>query len=180
MLCAATAGQWNSSNDSCANECYNATFLFSGNCKKECPEGWLQTTTMQKACVGVTHYASKCTGHQLGPIGIFKELECTKYDFRLDNIDILNRPQCGAHKCFYRSRHDPEVGYVVVPYSAAPHTDVHWLLTESYPYATRLAATYHIRHGLVGPPLIMDLPKLFADQLSKMRSDGDGGDAWRG
>ena len=179
ILCAATAGQWNSSTDSCAKECYNATFLFSGNCKKACPEGWLQTTTMQKACVGVTHYASKCTGHQLGPIGIFKELECTKHDFRLDNIDIrsLNRPQCGVHKCFYRSRHEPGVGYVVVPYGRGGSslddehiTDVHWLLTESYSYATRLATTYHIRHGLVGPPLIMDLPKLFADQLSKARN----------
>ena len=168
MLCAATAGQWNSTNNSCVNECYNATFLFSGTCKEECPQGLLQTGTMQKACAGVTHYASRCTGPQLGPIGIFKELECTEYDFRLANINThsLTHPQCGYHKCFYRSRHDPKIGYVVVPYSE-PKTDVHWLLTESYPYATRLAATYHIRHGLVGPPLVMDLSELFAKQLAQ-------------
>lgn len=119
-----------------------------GNCTKE--QCALQTGRMQKLCAGVMHYASQCTGHQLGPIGIFEELECTETDFRLDNIDkhSLNHTQCGTHKCFYRSRHDPKIGYVVVPYGQ-PTTDVHWLLTELYPYATRLAATYHIRHGLV-------------------------------
>lgn len=128
----------------------------------------LQTGRMQKLCAGVMHYSSQCTGHQLGPIGIFEELECTETDFRLDNIDkhSLNHTQCGTHKCFYRSRHDPKIGYVVVPYGQ-PTTDVHWLLTELYPYATRLAATYHIRHGLVGPPLMMDLSELFAKQLAK-------------
>jgi len=157
--------------NSCVTECYNATFSFSGNCKKECQQGLRETTG--NTCAGVTHYVSQCTaGHQLGPpIGIVKELECTAYDFRLDNIhpQSLDHPICGEHKCFYRSRHDPKLGYVVVPYGE-PGTDVHWLLTESYPYAARLAAKYHIRHGMVAPPRVIDLSEQSAKRILGSKS----------
>jgi len=167
---------------SCVSSCYNAAFLYAGastRCTRYCPHGLIVPTgnaagnSNQYTCVGVQHYSSRCTGPVLGPVGqSVEELECTKYDFRLDNLhetSLDKPPACGRNKCFFRSRHDPKIGYVVLPFNADTKTGKHaqWLLTKQYPFAEMLAAKYHVRHGIIAPPKVIDVSEQFAKELGK-------------
>ena len=43
-----------------------------------------------------------------------------------------------------------------------------WILQELAPFAEKLATSYHIKHGLMGPPLVIDISKRFAEALGAL------------
>jgi lipopolysaccharide biosynthesis glycosyltransferase len=97
----------------------------------------------------------------------------TTQEFQPDNLVLAERVPCGAQKCFYQLKSDPQAGYLVA-LSAAPRilkkmgTEANWFdaLNDSWTYAERLRRKYHITHFLLAPPTNLTITKGLAKQLN--------------
>jgi hypothetical protein len=71
--------------------------------------------------------------------------------FHPDNIGWPKRVPCGAQKCFYRLKSDPQVGYLVMPSSKKGDDNRFTTLDLGWRLAERLRHEYNIMHFLLAP-----------------------------
>lgn len=80
----------------------------------------------------------------------------------LDLIDLDERAPCGRHKCFYRSRNNSTLGFLV-----ATRTDVEEI-EQGYEYANCLSEKYGVQHFMNDRPFTSRITKDMASSLNSV------------
>ena len=97
-------------------------------------------------------------GHSLYP----------RYAFDSQNIDFNQRAQCGAHKCFFASKKEPSVGFLMLRSDRKGHN-----LQVQWNSSNYLRQKYNRTSFLLAPPSEHSISQDFASQLNSL-SDGMG------
>ncbi|KAL7529103.1 hypothetical protein ACHAWF_002842 [Thalassiosira exigua] len=81
----------------------------------------------------------------------------------LDDFDMSSRANCGDHKCFFPSKTNASIGYLVAANTGFSHD-----MSKQWKKTKRLEAKYNIRHFLSEPPQQVNITRQFTKRLNKM------------
>jgi hypothetical protein len=85
--------------------------------------------------------------------------------FNVKDLDITRRTSCGWEKCFFHSKSDKHVGYLLAP--TTKRTRKRFKAIEgAYKYAEYLKREYNITHFLLAPPTRMKVTKSLESRLN--------------
>lgn len=91
------------------------------------------------------------------------------HEFGMRSIDLNTTAPCGAHKCFFRSKEDPDIGFLVV--ESDPNRDEN--LQEQWNANAYLKEKYKRSSFLLAPPSEHSIPQEFASQMNEISIGGD-------
>ena len=89
--------------------------------------------------------------------------------FRADKLDLAKQVPCGQYKCFFRSKSDPGVGYLVAPSQRKMDTTLKWFetLEAGWQLSQDLEKKCAIQHFLLEPPTKFKVSSDLAKRLNK-------------
>lgn len=83
---------------------------------------------------------------------VHQNMSITQADsFNISDLDWTRRASCGAEKCFFHSKSDNQIGYLLAP-SSEKRSSRFQALDGAWELAERLRRVYGIQHFLLAPP----------------------------
>lgn len=90
--------------------------------------------------------------------------------FGANNLDTsVKQVPCGQYKCFFRSKDNHDIGYLVAPSQRKKGTHFDWFetLLSGYNLSQQLQQQYDMNHFLLGPPTKEKVSSQLAKKLNK-------------
>ena len=85
-----------------------------------------------------------------------------------ENLAESERVPCGKEKCFFQTKSDPKVAYLVARSSEKENRKERFKsLEEGWQLAEQLRREHHIQHFLLGPPVNVTVSKELASRLNQ-------------
>lgn len=89
--------------------------------------------------------------------------------FNPDDLAGSKRVPCGWHKCFFRSKSNPQVGYLIARSTEMSSREKKKRLQSldlAYQLAKHLEQEYNIRHFLIAPPISLTVDKSLESRMN--------------
>lgn len=105
--------------------------------------------------------------HNGGTKAQHRNINSTQLDslFDVKDLDVTRRTTCGWEKCFFHSKSDKHVGYLLAP--TTKRTRRRFKAIEgAYKYAEYLKREYNITHFLLAPPTRIKVTKSLESRLN--------------
>jgi len=95
--------------------------------------------------------------------------------FTWEELDFSIPSNCGADKCFFRSLHDEQIGYLVSRNAQREEQGYVLQVHEGWEVSRYLQAKFDIQHFLLGSPMLLNVTESDAALLNSNLSNSDAG-----